>query len=82
MGHAKDGIKCNAVLPGPVITSIIAHSKGEVPHPEGGPAFQFSGKLVLGFTQPPYVAKAIVFLAGAGGANGAELAIDDAFLVR
>lgn len=82
VGYAKEGIRCNAILPGPVKTNIIAHSQGETLHPDGGPAFQAAGKPLLGFAEPIYIARAIVFLAGAESANGAELQIDDGYLVR
>lgn len=81
-GYALEGIKCNAVLPGPVNTQIVSHSEGTVLHPDGGPVFEATAKPFLGFSQPIDIAKAILFLAGADGANGAELAIDSAYLVR
>ena len=73
--YAKSGIRSNAVIPGGVMTNIMANS---------GAQMDQTGQQVLGpylaampgLSTPEDLAKAIVFVAGAEALNGAELHVD------
>ena len=73
--YAKEGIQCNAVIPGGVMTNILANSKSVI-NEVGMQALKPVAALMPGLCEPVDVAQAILFLAGANGLNGAELEID------
>jgi len=77
--YAKDGIRCNAVLPGGTETEIMKTS---------GVQMDMNGYQVLapfhgcmpGSLKPAELANAILFLITAPSVNGAELAVDKGWL--
>lgn len=77
--YAKEGIRCNAVLPGGTQTNIMQNS---------GVQMDMNGYQVLapyqalspGVCDPAELANAMLFLATAPSVNGAELAVDKGWL--
>ncbi|SEF90220.1 NAD(P)-dependent dehydrogenase, short-chain alcohol dehydrogenase family [Nonomuraea solani] len=73
--YAKDGIRCNAILPGPTMTNIATGASFD---PEG--AARLGGVLALGerLAQPEQMADAALFLASdaASFINGAIVPVD------
>ena len=82
VSYSLDGIRCNAVIPGPVNTNIMGNSEGLTLHPEGGPALAATRKPLLGYAEPLDIAKAIVFVASSISTNGSEIQVDHGYLVR
>ncbi len=63
---ASEGIRCNAVLPGAVMTPMLEAGLGRRPHPDGpdGNLRELVGRTPLGFVaDPPDIAPTIVHLA-------------------
>lgn len=76
--YGKVGVRTNAVLPGGVLTNIMANS-GVQPqdYDVGGyAALKPFHDTSLGYVTAVDVAASIVYLAGAEGINGAELTVD------
>lgn len=79
--YNKDGVRTNIVIPGGVMTNIMANS--------GFPGVDPAAYAILGPAQavmpalctPDDIARGIFFLAGANAVNGAELVIDQAWTV-
>jgi NAD(P)-dependent dehydrogenase (short-subunit alcohol dehydrogenase family) len=80
--YAKEGIRCNAVIPGGVEDTQIM--KGTDPA-----VFQSDGMMVTapfqaclpGICKPADIANAVLFLVTAPAVNGAELAVDHGWTV-
>ena len=72
--YAKEGIRCNAICPGTIVTPLIADIVDTIPN-DNIPARRFG--------QPEEVAQLAVFLAGdeAGFINGQAIAIDGGFTI-
>ena len=63
---AEEGIRCNAVLPGAVMTPMLTDGLGRRPHPDGpqGNLDALIARTPLGFVaQPAQIAASILFLA-------------------
>lgn len=76
--YAKEGVRTNVVMPGGVLTNIMANS-GWGPESFTSPGYKTVKPfhdLAPGYVWPDDVASAIVFIAGAEGMNGAEVTID------
>lgn len=79
--YAKEGIKCNAILPGGVQTNIIANSGvGEAIRAAPGlAALMPSLQCMPAQAEAIDVARAILFVAANDSMNGAEVAVDQAW---
>lgn len=73
--YAKDGIRCNVLIPGGVKTNILENSKAKL-DAIGSQILYPVHQTMPGWLEPIDVARAIVFLAGATGVNGAQWTID------
>lgn len=81
--YAKDGVRTNVVMPGGVLTNLIANSGIQGPQDfdmAGYEAVKPYHDVAKGYVTPADVAANIVHLAGAVGVNGAEVAIDYGWL--
>lgn len=77
--YAKEGIRCNAILPGPTLTGIA----GPTPNfdPAGSARLQPVLSLPAGLAEPDQMAAVAVFLASdaASFVNGAIVPVDAAW---
>ena len=79
--YRDEGIRCNAVLPGPTMTNIYQNSKVEFDR-EGLAKLQaFQGCMPQVVRSPDLVANAVVFLAGSENVTGTELKVDGGWTV-
>lgn len=81
--YAKDGVRTNVILPGGVLTNIMANSGVQGPQDynlAGYQAIKPYHDTALGYVTPADVAANIVHLAGANGVNGAEVSVDYGWL--
>jgi NAD(P)-dependent dehydrogenase (short-subunit alcohol dehydrogenase family) len=82
--HAADGIRVNAVSPGPTRTPMLLHTLATSADPETATrdavATQLHGRLV----EPDEVASAVAYLlsSDSGSIIGANLAVDGGYTVR
>jgi len=76
-GYAKDGIRCNAVLPGGTATSIMRGIGVDV---AGLQILQPYMGTMPGTCQPSDIAAAVLFVATANAVNGAEVCVDHGWL--
>lgn len=76
--YAKEGIKCNAVLPGGVMTNIMANSGYEdaIKTAPGMGAVWPVQALMPGLSEAADVARAVLMAAATDGMNGAEITVD------
>jgi len=78
--YHRDGVRCNAVIPGGVMTNIVGNSgagdRGEFLDQTGAALLQLPQSIMPAITMPTDIAKAILYLAGADAVNGAELSVD------
>lgn len=74
--YRLEGIRCNVIIPGGVATNIMANSGNEKFDMSGYMSLKLAHDTMPGIVWPDDVARAIVFLAGANGINGAELTVD------
>jgi len=77
--YAKDGIRCNSVLPGRTDTDILKNS-GVSKVGEAGTRLGPYLSCIPGSCQPNDIANAVLFLATAPSVNGAELAVDHGWM--
>jgi NAD(P)-dependent dehydrogenase (short-subunit alcohol dehydrogenase family) len=73
--YRKDGIRCNAVMPGATMTNIMANSNLP-PDQQPPPRLADFLNLMPGICSADDIAEGIIFLANSQSANGAELVID------
>ncbi|KIW82579.1 hypothetical protein Z517_05606 [Fonsecaea pedrosoi CBS 271.37] len=73
--YAKEGIQCNVLLPGGVTTEIMKNSNS-VPDKVGLDTVMPVMAISVGNCAPEDMARAILYLAGGTGVNGAELRVD------
>ncbi|KAH0843224.1 hypothetical protein AYO21_03517 [Fonsecaea monophora] len=73
--YAKEGIQCNVLLPGGVTTEIMKNSNS-VPDKVGLDTVMPVMAISVGNCAPEDMARAILYLAGGPGVNGAELRVD------
>lgn len=73
--YAKEGIRCDALIPGGMETDLIKNS-GPVFDPVGSKALAPVHATMPGWVKPNEVTEAILFLATASSVNGAQLTID------
>lgn len=83
--YHRDGVRCNVVVPGGILTNIMGNSgggaRGEHLDPVGRAILQGPQSVIPAVTMPADTANAIVFLAGADSVNGAEVSIDHGWTV-
>jgi NAD(P)-dependent dehydrogenase (short-subunit alcohol dehydrogenase family) len=85
---AADGIRCNAVLPGAVLTPMLTDGLSRRPHPDGpdGNLAALIARTPLGFVaQPAHIASSIVFLADTAKSpytTGQTLVVDGGATLR
>lgn len=82
--YAKEGVRTNVVIPGGVITNIMGNSGVEGPQDfvmAGYGAVKPYHDCAQGYVMPADIASTIVYLAGAEGINGAEVAVDRGWTV-
>ena len=85
LNHGQDGIRVNAVCPGPILTPLLRKSWADMfPDGDADEILAEQGrKLPLGrLGQPEDVAEAVAFLAGPGARwiTGADLKVDGGLL--
>jgi NAD(P)-dependent dehydrogenase (short-subunit alcohol dehydrogenase family) len=81
-GYAKEGIRCNAVIPGGVSDTQIM--SGTDPAVFQSVGIQVTGPFqacMPGMCKPADIANAVLFLVTAPAVNGAELAVDHGWTV-
>lgn len=77
--YAKEGVRTNSVIPGGVLTNIMANSGVQGPQDfamGGYAAVKPYHDTAPGYVMPTDVAATIAYLAGADGVNGAEVTVD------
>lgn len=81
--YAKLGVRTNVIMPGGVLTNIMANSGFASPQDYNMAAYSAIKPFhdtAVGYVTPENVAANIVHLAGADGVNGAEVAVDYGWL--
>lgn len=74
--YRQDGVSCNVIFPGGVRTNIMGNSGTQNLEMQGAKALKPAHDAMPAAVMPEDVARTIVFLAGANGVNGAEVAVD------